>query len=44
MGRNGEAGGMTNPQTGPVSYPVIHALDLERGAASMDCRRPFRPR
>ena len=34
---------MTNPQTGPVSYPVIHALDLERGAVCMDCRRPFRP-
>ncbi len=34
---------MTNRQTGAVIYPVIHALDLERGAACMDCRRPFRP-
>jgi hypothetical protein len=26
-----------------VEYPVIHPIDIERGAACMDCRRPFRP-
>ena len=26
-----------------VEYPVIHPVDIERGAACMECRRPFRP-
>lgn len=34
---------MSDPRIGPVDYPVIHVLDLERGAACTDCRRPFRP-
>lgn len=34
---------MSDSRTGPVNYPIIDALDLERGAACMDCRRPFRP-
>lgn len=27
----------------PVKYPVVHPLDIERGAVCMDCDRPFRP-
>ena len=34
---------MGDPRSGPVGYPAIRALDLERGAECMDCRRPFRP-
>lgn len=26
-----------------VEYPVIHPIDIDRGAACMDCRRPFKP-
>ena len=26
-----------------AGYPVIHPIDIERGAVCMDCHRPFRP-
>jgi hypothetical protein len=26
-----------------VDYPVIHSIDIERGAACMDCQRSFEP-
>ncbi len=28
---------------GAFGYPQIHPLDLERGAACTECRRPFLP-
>jgi hypothetical protein len=26
-----------------IEHPVVHPLDIERGAACIDCRRPFEP-